>query len=121
MTNLTAMTWRVGMAIRLRERLRNSAAAARSKLANPSIEGQPEDQLRAPLEVFVKDVAHSAGFTLAVDLVGETALSELRVRPDYAVTVSSALVGFIEVKAPGKGADPRRFTDPHDKDPVGAS
>jgi hypothetical protein len=27
-----------------------------------------------------------------------------------------ALVGFIEVKAPGKGADPRRFKDPHDKD-----
>ena len=24
-------------------------------------------------------------------------------------------IGFIEVKAPGKGADPRRFTDDHDK------
>ena len=23
--------------------------------------------------------------------------------------------GFIEVKAPGKGADPRKFSDPHDK------
>ena len=27
----------------------------------------------------------------------------------------NALIGFIEVKAPGKGADPRRFTDDHDK------
>ena len=35
---------------------------------------------------------------------------------NYAVTVSNALIGFIEVKAPGKGADPRRFDDPHDKD-----
>src|SRR3982074_1020120 len=41
---------------------------------------------------------------------------EMKTRPDYAVTVSNALVGFIEVKAPGKGADPRQFDDPHDRD-----
>ena len=52
----------------------------------------------------------------AVQLVGETTLSELKTRPDFAVTVGKALVGFIEVKAPGKGADPRQFNDPHDKD-----
>jgi len=32
------------------------------------------------------------------------------------VTRSGALIGFIELKAPGKGCDPRKFTDPHDKD-----
>jgi hypothetical protein len=42
-------------------------------------------------------------------------LSELKTRPDYAITVRKALVGFIEVKAPGKGADPRKFKDKHDK------
>ena len=52
----------------------------------------------------------------AVALVGETTLAELKTRPDFAVTVSKALVGFIEVKAPGKGADPRQFSDPHDKE-----
>ena len=31
------------------------------------------------------------------------------------VAVANALVGFIEVKAPGKGSDPRRFKDQHDK------
>jgi hypothetical protein len=36
-------------------------------------------------------------------------------RPDYSVTVHNALVGFVELKAPGKGADPRKFKDPHDK------
>jgi hypothetical protein len=36
-------------------------------------------------------------------------------RPDYAVTLRDALVGFIEVKAPGNGADPRRFSNPHDR------
>jgi hypothetical protein len=52
----------------------------------------------------------------AVHLVGETSMADLKTRPDYAVTVGNALVGFIEVKAPGKGADPRRFDDAHDKD-----
>jgi hypothetical protein len=30
--------------------------------------------------------------------------------------LNNALVGFIEVKAPGKGADPRKFSDEHDKE-----
>lgn len=88
-------------------------AAAKAKLKNPAIAGSPEDQLRSPLEAFIKDVATVAG--QAVDLVGETTLSELRIRPDYAVSSNKVLVGFIELKAPGKGADPRRFSDPHDK------
>jgi hypothetical protein len=40
----------------------------------------------------------------------------LKTRPDYAITVHNALVGFVELKAPGKGADPRKFKDPHDKE-----
>ena len=43
-------------------------------------------------------------------------LADLKTRPDFAVTRNGALIGFIEVKAPGKGADPRRFRDPHDKE-----
>ena len=31
------------------------------------------------------------------------------------MTFRNTLVGFVEVKAPGKGADPRRFRDRHDK------
>ena len=49
-------------------------------------------------------------------MVGETSLPDLKTRPDYAVSLKNALIGFIEVKAPGKGADPRRFQDQHDKD-----
>ena len=36
-------------------------------------------------------------------------------RPDMAVYHRGLLVGFVELKAPGKGADPERFADPHDK------
>lgn len=91
-------------------------AAAKSKLSNPAVSGAPEDQLRGPLETLVRDLSEASGLPSgAVHLVGETTLAHLQTRPDYAVTVSKALVGFIEVKAPGKGADPRKFSDPHDK------
>jgi hypothetical protein len=93
----------------------NFGASAKAKLSNVAISGGPEDQLRGPLEVLLHDLAEIGGLP-ATDLVGETTLTHLKTRPDYAVTVSNALVGFIEVKAPGKGADPRKFADPHDKD-----
>ena len=89
-------------------------ASAKSKLSNPAIDGSPEDQLRAPLEILIKDLAEIAGHTAL--LVGETSLGDLKIRPDYAVSVGNALTGFIEIKAPGKGADPRKFSDKHDKE-----
>lgn len=89
----------------------------KAKLANIVIAGAPEDQLRGPLEALIKDLAAIDGMSAkSVSFVGETTLSELKTRPDFAVIVGNALVGFIEVKAPGKGADPRQFNDPHDKD-----
>ena len=91
-------------------------ASLKSKLSNPAIAGQPEDQLRGPLDTLIRELAILGGVGGKVDLVGETSLSDLKARPDFAVTVGNALVGFIEVKAPGKGADPRHFTNPHDKD-----
>ena len=51
----------------------------------------------------------------AVTCIGESSLSDLKTRPDYAVAMRDVLVGFIEVKAPGKGADPRRYKG-HDKE-----
>jgi hypothetical protein len=89
---------------------------AKAKLANPAAKGEPEDQLRAPLEHLVVDLAECCGFPRnAIAAVGESSLSDLKTRPDYAITVRNTLAGFIEVKAPGKGADPRKFKDRHDK------
>ena len=36
----------------------------------------------------------------AVAAVGESSVSDLKTRPDFAVTVNNALVGFIELEAP---------------------
>src|SRR2546421_12766497 len=63
------------------------------------------------------DIAELVGMRRQdVITVGESSLSDFKTRPDYAVTVRNALAGFVEIKAPGKGADPRRFRDKHDRE-----
>ena len=90
--------------------------ATKAKLGSATVQGEPEDQLRAPFEHLLLDLAELAGLPRSkVVAVGETRLAEQHIRPDYAVTVHGALAGFVEVKAPGKGADPRRFKGEHDK------
>jgi hypothetical protein len=87
--------------------LREKAAAAvarfgetvKSKLQGGV--GGPEDQLRAPLEQLFHEVASALGVDLV--LIGEASLAALGVRPDYAVNVSGARTGYVEVKAPGRG------------------
>lgn len=91
-------------------------ASAKQKLSNVGATGAPEDQLRAPFEQLLADLSELCSFPAdTVVAVGETSLSDLKIRPDYSVTIRGVLVGFIELKAPGKGADPRKFRDAHDK------
>jgi hypothetical protein len=105
------------MSLTLRSAVATFGRTAKAKLSNPGARGEPEDQLRAPLEHLVLDLAELCGFPRSeVAAVGESSVTEFKTRPDYAVTTRRALVGFIEVKAPGKGADPRRFQAKHDKE-----
>lgn len=90
-------------------------ASVKAKLSSAAVSGAPEDQLRAPLEQLVREIADITAPAAPVVMVGEATLANRATRPDYAVTLRGALVGFVEVKALGKGADPRRFTDAHDK------
>ena len=100
----------------LDEAVSRFGASLAVKLFGKGVVGAPEDQLRAPLEALLADMASILLFRSgSVVAVGEATLSELKTRPDYAVTVGGVLVGFIEVKAAGKGADPRRFRDEHDR------
>ena len=91
-------------------------AALKSKLSGDGIAGAPEDQLRGPLEGLIAGLAEILLFKPGeVVAVGEATLSALKTRPDYAVKANNALIGFIEVKAPDKGADPRKFKGEHDR------
>lgn len=100
----------------LAEAVSDYGADTKAKLSSPAVTGAPEDQLRSPLETLFKDFAEIAGYPPgSVSLIGEVTLAALSTRPDFAVTRGEALIGHIEVKAPGKGADPRKFSDKHDK------
>lgn len=71
--------------------------------------GNPEDQLRGPLEVLFRDVALHLG--VGAVAYGEVQLQSLRARPDYAVDVGGidaggTRVGYVELKAPGRGIPP---------------
>jgi hypothetical protein len=77
--------------------------------------GEAEDHLRKPLEDLIAGIADAIGIR-NVALAGEDHLADIRVRPDFAVFVRGALTGFIEVKAPGKGATPSRYRDRHDRE-----
>ena len=101
----------------LQEAISKFGIEAKSKLSNPGVSGAPEDQLRAPLETLFGRLAELAGLASGtIVAVGETSVADLKTRPDYAITVQDTLIGFIELKAPGKGADPRGFHDKHDKE-----
>ncbi|MEU1605810.1 type ISP restriction/modification enzyme [Micromonospora matsumotoense] len=90
--------------------------SAREKLAAAAVRGEPEDQLRNPTERLIKELAELCQLDVAkLVVVGESSLSDLKTRPDFAVSYRDGLIGFLELKAPGKGADPRRFKG-HDRD-----
>ena len=68
--------------------------ALRAKLSGKGAVGAPEDQLRAPIERLVAELAVLLLFRSGdVVTVGESTVSALQTRPDYAVTVKRALRG----------------------------
>lgn len=64
-------------------------------------QGFQEDHLRGPFERMLSDIASSLG--LKITAIGEAALPDLSIRPDYAVNVAGARVGYVELKKPGHG------------------
>lgn len=75
-------------------------------------EGDPEDQIRGPIENLLR--AYSAEVGLPTVATGEARDAETRDRPDYVLHRQRLLVGHIELKAPGKGADVRLYRG-HDR------
>lgn len=80
-------------------------ASAKAKLSGI---GEPEEALRVPLEKLIVDVG--ALSNRAVVMEGEARLVEVGARPDFAVRVNGAIVGYLEVKKPGLSIAPASFT-----------
>jgi hypothetical protein len=88
------------------EYLRTFANSVREKFSSVLV-GQPEDQLKNPIENLVRSLGAQLGHTMNV--ITEATAEDIG-RPDMAVAVDGALAGHIELKKPGNGADPTRFT-----------
>jgi hypothetical protein len=83
----------------------NYADAIRTRFAS-LVPGREEDQLRRPVDDLLEAVGKVQG--LAILAKDESPLAQIG-RPDFAVSVDRLLCGYIELKAPGTGTDPRRY------------
>jgi len=88
------------------------AEAVREKFSTHAL-GEPEDQIRAPFEQLLREIGAEVGIPSIVPN-GETLLEDGLGRPDFSVTRDRLSCGYVELKAPGKGANPSLFKG-HDK------
>ena len=60
------------------------------------------------MEQLIQDIGSTVG--KRIDMVGETRLKDRVGRPDYGIAIEKLLCGYVELKAPGKGANPTLYT-----------
>ena len=72
-----------------------------------------EDQLKPTVSSLLGTAGTGFGLTIATRT--ETHLSEHKVRPDIAVYVGGLICGYVELKAPGLGADAPKLKGKHNK------
>jgi len=89
------------------------AEALRAKFALPG-SASPEDQLKIPTSTAIEAVGTTFGLTVLSRT--ESHLSEHKVRPDIAIYADGLICGYIELKAPGLGADAPRLKGKHNKE-----
>jgi hypothetical protein len=75
--------------------------------------GEPEDQLKSPVDQLF--AAYGKIISCSIILKGESTLHSRLGRPDFAAHSDKLPVGYIELKAPGKGANPALFKG-HDRE-----
>lgn len=91
-----------------RSALRELAAVLQAQAAKrPAISAGSEEQLKEP----VAAVLHGAAAALGrrAETRPEARAEGIGARPDIGVAVNNLLCGYVELKAPGAGSDPRRF------------
>ena len=75
--------------------------------------GEPEDQLKPPVDSLFGKFSDIIRRKLI--LKGESTLDNRLGKPDFALNDAQLPIGYIELKAPGKGANPAAFRG-HDRD-----
>jgi len=87
------------------EILQEYADAVRST-TRAAAAGEPESQLAAPVQRLLQEAGRALGRRLTI--VPETSVRGLG-QPDLCVEDDGHLIGYVELKAPGKGADPNHY------------
>lgn len=90
----------------LLEALRAFAESVKAKLA-ANAEGELEAQLSGPISMLVERLEED--FQRRIVAKAESSLGYRLGIPDFGVLVDGALCGYIELKAPGEGADTGRY------------
>ena len=92
--------------------LRKFAESLSAKFALPD-STSPEDQLKPDVAALFEAVGTQYGLTVKTKT--EPYLGEHKVRPDIAIYVDGLICGYVELKAPGYGADAPRLKGGHNK------
>lgn len=87
--------------------LQDYAKDLTTKFSLASVSFGAEDQLKSPIENLLKSAANILNSSIVV--VTEVREKVLSGRPDMGITMNGLLMGHIELKAPGKGADPNKL------------
>src|ERR1019366_5348322 len=96
------MTLPANLPPKFRTAARDFADTLRASFAS-GIAAQPEDPLKGPVQALLATV------TRGVLTKTEAQVYDLGGRPDIGVEVNKALCGFVELKAPGHGAQTRKL------------
>jgi hypothetical protein len=94
------------MSTPIHQALQDFAGTVKAK-STQATSGAQEDQLRGPFENLITAAGKALGFQIVP--TGETSLADRVGRPDYAIHSAGVLVGYVELKAPGVGANAEHF------------
>ena len=92
--------------------LKKFSEGLKAKFALPE-SASPEDQLKPDVATLFKDTGTKYG--LRVETRTETYLPDQKVRPDIGIYVGGLICGYVELKAPGSGADAPKLKGDHNK------
>ncbi|WP_317444089.1 type ISP restriction/modification enzyme [Streptomyces collinus] len=88
---------------------------AKKHLGAAGKDSSKEETLTAPVEYLLRAMA--ARQNVSITAHGQNQIKKLNARPDFAISTGGKVVGHIELKAPGKGVDPTKWSaSSHDRE-----
>jgi hypothetical protein len=81
----------------------------RAKVQGPAGEvAGKEESLTTPVEQLLRGMARRQHLKLIAH--GQTRVQSLRIRPDFAISAGGRTIGHVELKQPGRGVDPEKWS-----------